>query len=122
MAAEGGESNELPFGKSGDEAASNPEESGYLSSLITEIFSSPLNLFLVFVITILFHRIFKSRQQAQYKHVVEPDLPKLKKKDYTMEELRKFNGLGPDGRVLIAVNGNVFDVTKGKRFYGPGNR
>jgi hypothetical protein len=27
----------------------------------------------------------------------------------------------PDGRVLIGVLGKVYDVTKGKRFYGPGN-
>merc|ERR1712137_1102792 len=37
-----------------------------------------------------------------------------------MEQLKQYNGNGPDGRVLVAVNGKIFDVTKGKRFYGPG--
>merc|ERR1712071_391626 len=37
-----------------------------------------------------------------------------------MEQLKEYNGTGPEGRVLVAVNGKVFDVTKGKRFYGPG--
>ena len=32
----------------------------------------------------------------------------------TMEQLKQYNGLGPDGRVLVAVNGRVFDVTKGE--------
>lgn len=47
------------------------------------------------------------------------ELPKLKK-DFTVQELKAFNGNQEDGRVLVAVNGNVYDVTKGKRFYGPG--
>jgi hypothetical protein len=47
------------------------------------------------------------------------ELPKLKK-DFTVQELKAFDGNQEDGRVLVAVNGNVFDVTRGKRFYGPG--
>lgn len=47
------------------------------------------------------------------------ELPKLKK-DFTVQELKAFDGNQEDGRVLVAVNGNVYDVTKGKRFYGPG--
>lgn len=31
----------------------------------------------------------------------------------TMEQLKQYNGTGPEGRVLVAVNGKVFDVTKG---------
>lgn len=43
------------------------------------------------------------------------------RRDFTVKELREYDGNGKDGRVLIAVNGTVYDVTKGKRFYGPGN-
>lgn len=50
----------------------------------------------------------------------EPELPKMRR-DFTVQELREYDGNGKDGRVLIAVNGTVYDVTKGKRFYGPGN-
>ncbi|GFV47887.1 membrane-associated progesterone receptor component 2 [Trichonephila clavipes] len=49
-----------------------------------------------------------------------PQLPPMKKRDMTLEELRKYDGLNEEGRVCVAVNGKVFDVTKGKRFYGPG--
>ncbi len=35
----------------------------------------------------------------------------------TMEQLKQYNGLGPEGRVLVAVNGKVFDVTKGMSIF-----
>ncbi|VDL38969.1 unnamed protein product [Hymenolepis diminuta] len=46
-------------------------------------------------------------------------LPEMPKRDFTIQELSQFDGTGPDGRILIAVNGNVFDVTNnGKEYYG----
>jgi len=38
---------------------------------------------------------------------------------FTPKTLAKFDGKD-DGRVLLAINGTVFDVTAGKSFYGPG--
>ncbi|XP_037048721.1 membrane-associated progesterone receptor component 2-like isoform X2 [Bradysia coprophila] len=46
-------------------------------------------------------------------------LPKIRK-DFTVQELKEFDGNPPDGRILLAINGRVYDVTKGRRFYGPG--
>lgn len=52
--------------------------------------------------------------------------PVIEKRDYTLEELREFDGTKPskehNGRcpIYIAVNGTVFDMTRGKDFYGPG--
>ncbi|KAF5092469.1 hypothetical protein D0Z03_002845 [Geotrichum reessii] len=40
-------------------------------------------------------------------------------KDFTPTILAKFNGEGKKP-VLLAVKGDVFDVTSGKSFYGPG--
>ena len=51
-----------------------------------------------------------------------PPLPRMKKKDMTLTELKKYDGSDPDGRVCVAVLGKIYDVTKGKRFYGPGNK
>lgn len=96
-----------------------PEEVGFLASVINEIIYSPLNLVLVAIITILVYKIFRSRQQPAAAPPPEPELPRLRK-DFTVAELRAFDGNQPDGRVLVAVNGTVYDVTKGKRFYGPG--
>ncbi|XP_046988083.1 membrane-associated progesterone receptor component 1-like [Schistocerca americana] len=95
------------------------EESGFLSSLIWEILKSPINIALVGIISYLVYKIIKSRQKVHEPVHIEPELPKLRR-DFTVEELRKYDGTGPDGRILVAVNGNVYDVTKGKRFYGPG--
>lgn len=90
-----------------------------VSSFVGEIFSSPLNLALVGIIAILVYKIIKS-QTKQYEPPYEvKELPKLRR-DFTVEELKEYNGTGPDGRILVAVNGNVYDVTKGARFYGPG--
>lgn len=94
-------------------------EVGFLASVINEIIYSPLNLVLVAIITILVYKIFRSRQLPAAAPPPEPELPRLRK-DFTVAELRAFDGTQPDGRVLVAVNGTVYDVTKGKRFYGPG--
>ncbi|KAI9482723.1 MAG: cytochrome b5-like heme/steroid binding domain-containing protein [Benjaminiella poitrasii] len=41
-------------------------------------------------------------------------------KNYTPMNLLPFDGTGKDGRILIAVNGSIYDVTRGRNFYGPG--
>ncbi|KAG0040929.1 hypothetical protein BGZ82_005480 [Podila clonocystis] len=48
-----------------------------------------------------------------------PKLPTLVFREYTPMELSEFDGRTPDTRILMAVNGKVFDVTRGKQFYGP---
>lgn len=73
------------------------------------------------VIALLVYKIIKTRiGEKQEVKPPEPELPKMRR-DFTVKELREYDGNGKDGRVLIAVNGTVYDVTKGKRFYGPGN-
>lgn len=91
-------------------------------AIIQEIFYSPMNLGLVAIIAFLVYKIIKDRIEvpsAGSQKPPEPELPKLRR-DFTIAELRQYDGTQPDGRVLVAVNGNIFDVTKGKRFYGPG--
>lgn len=102
------------------ESEASSDSEGFFSNIIAEIIGSPLNIGLVILIGVLVYKIFKSRQEVPESAPPEPELPKLKKRDFTIEELKKYDGLQDEGRVLVAVNGNVFDVTKGKRFYGPG--
>ncbi|KAG8505396.1 Membrane-associated progesterone receptor component 2 [Galemys pyrenaicus] len=45
-------------------------------------------------------------------------LPRMKKRDFSLEQLRQYDGARTP-RILLAVNGKVFDVTKGGKFYGP---
>lgn len=85
-------------------------ETGFVASIINEIIYSPLNLLLVTLIAFLIYKIFKSRSDNGISNVPpEPELPKLRK-DFTIQELKKYDGNQPDGRVLVAVNGHVYDV------------
>lgn len=95
------------------------ESQQLLSSFITEIVKSPINLVLVGVIAILVYKIVKSKTKIE--EPVREEVKKVTKlRDFTLEELNKYNGKGPDGRILIAINGSVFDCTRGANFYGPG--
>ncbi|ERL94417.1 membrane-associated progesterone receptor component 1 [Dendroctonus ponderosae] len=96
------------------------EPPSFLSTIATEVFQSPLNIVLLSLIAFLVYRIIKSRQDEQRTEPEEKPIPKMKKKDFTVAELKNYDGTQEDGRVLMAVNGRVYDVTKGKRFYGPG--
>lgn len=95
------------------------EQTATASSYWDEL-TSPLNLCLVAVIVYLLYKIIKSNFESEVElPPPPPQLPKIRK-DLTVAELKKYDGTQPDGRVLLAVNGVIFDVTKGKRFYGPG--
>ncbi|KAJ0179175.1 hypothetical protein K1T71_004887 [Dendrolimus kikuchii] len=87
---------------------------------VWEELTSPLNLVLIAVIVYLVYKIIRSNFETESSvPAPPPPLPKLRK-DLTVAELANYDGTQPDGRVLLAVNGVVFDVTRGKRFYGPG--
>merc|ERR1711936_1330031 len=86
---------------------------------ISELTSNPLNIVLILAIIILIYKIFKS-DDSQPSEPPPPPLPRMKKKDMTLTELKKYDGSGPDERVCVGVLGKIYDVTKGKRFYGPG--
>nr|UJQ69844.1 membrane associated progesterone receptor [Diamesa zernyi] len=106
----------------GTESTESVEEltASFFSSIVQEIVRSPLNIALIGVISLLIYKIFKSRQTPEASTVpVEPELPKLRR-DFTVQELKAYDGLQADKRVLVAVNNTVYDVTRGKRFYGPG--
>lgn len=97
-----------------EEATSN-----VFKSFMLELFTSPLNLSLLAVCGYLLYKIFSTKKPDS--PVKSPQLPALKKRDFTLEQLKEYDGRGKEGRILMAVNGKVFDVTRGKRFYGPGN-
>lgn len=91
------------------------EEASTFSSLSTYL----VNFTLIAIIIYLIYKIFVQREPKIHVNR-EPSMPPMKKRDFTLEELREFDGkTREDGRILIAVNGKVFDVTKGKMHYGP---
>lgn len=93
--------------------------SGFVSMLVSELTDNPINLVLLVVCVYLLYRILKGRGDDAAPPDPDDSQPPLQKRDMTVEELRKYDGRQDDGRILMAVNGKVFDVTRGKNFYGP---
>lgn len=86
--------------------------------ILQEIFTSPINISLLCLCLFLLYKIFRGDKPPDMGEIEEP-LPKLKRKDFTLAELKQYDGV-ENPRILMAVNGKVFDVTRGKKFYGPG--
>ena len=91
-----------------------------ISSFLSELVGSPINIALLGVCAYLLYKIFSSKKATEPSAPVEPELKPLAKRDFTLEQLREYDGRDKEGRILMAVNNKVFDVTRGKRFYGPG--
>lgn len=93
---------------------------GFVAKLLTELTGNPINLVLIGVCGYLLYRILKGRRDDETPPEPDDSLPPLPKRDMTVDELRMYDGKLDDGRILMAVNGKIFDVTRGKKFYGPG--
>ncbi|WAQ99132.1 PGRC2-like protein [Mya arenaria] len=95
-------------------------EGNFAVNFFKELLSSPLNLALLGLCGFLLYKIVIGQRKPDAARPKEPELSKMKKQDMTLEQLREYDGKGPEGRILLAANGKIFDVTRGKRFYGPG--
>lgn len=115
-----------------------------ITSSTMSIFANPLNTALLPPILYLLYRIFfpsypkkvspASSHNDAYNWSPKAHLPIVCKRKFSVKELEPFNGRdGPgssgDGRILLAIarivdgrikERTVFDVTKGRNFYGPG--
>ena len=49
-----------------------------------------------------------------------PPLPEAEARDYTLAELADYDGSDPLKPLLLAIRGRVYDVGRGRDFYGPG--
>lgn len=103
----------------GDPELSETEES-FVNWMYAELTSSWINICLTAAIVYLIYKILFPNNDTK-PAVPEVVLPPLKKQDMTLQQLRKYDGLSPDseGRICVAVNGKIFDVSRGRRFYGP---
>nr|ACO10227.1 Membrane-associated progesterone receptor component 1 [Caligus rogercresseyi]ACO10842.1 Membrane-associated progesterone receptor component 1 [Caligus rogercresseyi]ACO11080.1 Membrane-associated progesterone receptor component 1 [Caligus rogercresseyi] len=90
-----------------------------MSNWILLQLTDPVKVGILLVILWLFKKIFKRDLSPMHPMSSNaPSLPPLKKQDFTVEQLKKYDGNGEDGRILIAVNRRVYDVTSGSNFYG----
>ena len=62
----------------------------------------------------LFSRLFRKRDERP------PPLPEAEERDYTLAELAAYDGSDPEKPLLLAIKGEVYDVGRGRDFYGPG--
>jgi len=91
--------------------------------LLHDIWTSPINLLLVALIIFLLVKLFLLRRKpsnnaSQKRTSVQ--LPKMSKCDLTVEELRGYNGIESNGRILTAIYGDIFDVSQRSDLYGIG--
>jgi len=97
-----------------------PMNTALAQRFFNDIVSSPVNICLVALICYFSYKLMrkepKSAKQASNKKI----LPALPKQDFTLEQLRFYDGVASEGRLLIGVLGEVYDVSSSAEFYGPG--
>lgn len=112
-------------GGSSGGAGAPPETAGASSgSWLWGTWFDMLFILTLVIVTLLAYQVYKrwgkrigaggAAQQSQAH-----SLPRMKRRDFTLEQLREYDGARLP-RILLAVNCKVFDVTKGSKFYGPG--
>ncbi|CDH57957.1 cytochrome b5 [Lichtheimia corymbifera JMRC:FSU:9682] len=87
-----------------------------MHTLLSQFKENPVNWALAAVLAYVV-RSFAHSSKPTAIPAKHPDV--IVFKNYTPKELEPFNGTN-DTRVLMGVNGSVYDVTRGRNFYGPG--
>ncbi|VDO36664.1 unnamed protein product [Haemonchus placei] len=80
---------------------------------------SALDWVLLALLLVLFYRWLKRRGEPEIALPKPVTVAPLPKQDMTLAELRKYDG-AQDEHVLFALNGTIYDVSRGRNFYGPG--
>jgi len=100
------------------------EDQSVMQWFISELTGSYINIALLLVICFLIYKLLKPESDSGPSVEYEPPLKPMSKRDFTPRQLKPFDGTksedNPEGRILIGVLGKVYDMTKGKSFYGPG--
>ncbi|CAJ0941425.1 unnamed protein product, partial [Mesorhabditis belari] len=73
---------------------------------------------LLSILAVLVYRWWKRQNTPDVERPVVPKIPPTEMMDLTIEELLKYNGT-TDPHIFFALNGTIFDVTRGANFYGP---
>jgi len=101
-------------------SADGLKEASLVSSVTDLLFGSPVHTVLTVVCAFLVYKLFKNSSDSGSKPSEEIKLPPpLPEHNMTLEELKRYDGKGEDGRVCVGINGKVYDCSKGRRFYGP---
>uniref|UniRef100_A0A0R3RGV4 Cytochrome b5 heme-binding domain-containing protein n=1 Tax=Elaeophora elaphi TaxID=1147741 RepID=A0A0R3RGV4_9BILA len=75
-------------------------------------------VFVIYIVFVMFLKKSEKNVRPDGEEEASNALPPMQKRDFTVEQLLPFDGVQNE-RILMAVCGKVFDVTKGSIFYGP---
>jgi membrane-associated progesterone receptor component len=92
-----------------------------LNKILAQIQTNPINWSLLTILGIMVYNLFTSEESKNYQIQTKPPGPpkSVEFKDYTAQELQPFSG-EDNTPVYMGVLGEVFDVSSGRNFYGPG--
>ncbi|ORY01152.1 putative sterol metabolism-related protein [Basidiobolus meristosporus CBS 931.73] len=86
-----------------------------IATLFEQLTQNPVNWVLLLGATYIAYSYFNFEPE----NIPPPQHPEtVVFKIYTPKELAEFDGI-KSSRILMGVNGKVYDVTSGKKFYGP---
>ena len=88
-----------------------------MQSVFDSLLGNPLNWVLVAVDLWLLKELVSPLPKPPTPVHQEPILLR----NFSLKELRVFGGATPGTPLLIGVNGRVYDVARGRHFYGPGS-
>ncbi len=87
---------------------------------ISQYLTTPVQILLLIAAAYIIRRLFfQKTQEDEIEQEPAEVLEPMKKRDFQLHELKEFDGRS-NPRILIGVNSKVFDVTRGRSFYGPG--
>jgi len=91
------------------------------SRFLDDVITSPINICLVALIFYFSYKLIKKDPVIKNSaKSLKKVLDKMPKQDFTLEQLREYDGVKSNGRILMGVLGRVFDVSNASDFYGPG--
>jgi len=100
------------------------ETMAWARRFLDDIITSPLNICLVALICYFSYKLIRKDSTPNAKKrstsIVKKRLEDMPKQDFSLEQLRQYDGVKSNGRLLIGVLGRVFDVSSASEFYGPG--
>jgi membrane-associated progesterone receptor component len=89
-------------------------------------FESPLGTFIAVALLVLsiYYRFIRKpaagrRREDMVEEEPEPVVEPIIVGEITAFELEQYDGRDPTKPLMMAIKGNIYDVTKGRSFYGP---
>ncbi len=96
-----------------------PYSSAMAQRFFNDIVSSPVNMCLVALICYFSYKLLRKEAPKAPPKPAREALAEMDKQDFTLEQLKQYDGVNSESRVLIGVLGRVFDVSSSD-FYRPG--